>query len=288
MGIRLAYSTLGTPGATLDDLLRLSAASGVRAVELRVGEGELVRPDMPLTEASATGRRLRDAGITVLALSSYVRICATADPDMPVPVGGDAVSTDLDRHLRLAAAVGAGGVRVFPQDDTPAAPASDGSPVDGGTPGEKRAAVRLQAVRPTIGETGVNVLVETHDSHRTGKDLARLLDLADVPGVLALWDTAHSWAAGEALADTFDLLAPRLAHIQIKDVSAGQDPTPLPLGTGNFPINDLGRMLSAAAWNGWASLEWERAWHPELPPLSDALATLPHWAGSLLEKEGPH
>jgi hypothetical protein len=41
-------------------------------------------------------------------------------------------------------------------------------------------------------------------------------------------------------------------------------------GNGEFPMSSLQRIL-AAEFSGAVSLEWEKLWHPYLPPLDDAL-----------------
>jgi sugar phosphate isomerase/epimerase len=266
--IDLAFSTLGQPGMSFDDLLDLTRASGARGIELRVADGELIDVHTGLDEAVELGARFADSGIVVIALASYVRLCREGTR-----------AEDLAAHLRLAQAVGAGGVRVFPA----AAPRDVG--VSSVSPGEERAAALVEAVAPVISETEVTVLVESHDSHRSARDIVRLLDTIDAPGVAALWDTAHTWAAGESPAQSFGLLDGRLAHLQVKDVASREHPVPVPLGSGAYPVADLADVLRAADWSGWASLEWERAWHPELPPLTDALSTIRPWAAPLFRTD---
>lgn len=43
-------------------------------------------------------------------------------------------------------------------------------------------------------------------------------------------------------------------------------------GQGEFPMPALRRVLEAGGYAGVLSLEWERMWHPALPPLDEALA----------------
>lgn len=273
MGAQLDYgfSTLGEPGIPLVRIIELSRQDAAGGVELRVADGELLHPSMSLDAATDIGRELAAAGVTVLAISSYVALCAPADK---ASHDADAQpDAGLAWHLQLAARVGARGVRVFMKGDEP----------DFAT-AEFRGAARLRSVAEVSRRTGVRVLVETHDSHPTGHEIARFLERSgvtpDVTGVI--WDTAHSWAAGESPAESLEALGPWLAHLQIKDVAHRADPFPVEPGAGSYPIDELADAVATRGWRGWAVLEWERAWYPELGSLAEALPTAREWAAALL------
>src|SRR5690606_4376149 len=94
--------------------------------------------------------RIETAGLEISALAGYVGICEPG-PDEPVI---DALIADL----RLAADLGAPGVRVFPRGGDPSVGAR-----------------RLEAVSGTAADLGRRVLVETHDEMATGAAVAALL-----------------------------------------------------------------------------------------------------------------
>lgn len=176
---------------------------------------------------------------------------AAPGPDGPVGAA-------LLAHLRLAADLGAPAVRVFPRGgEGPAAGA------------DLRAVRRLAAVADTAGRLGVRILVETHDSHPTGRAVARLLDPLPHPAVGALWDVMHTVLAGEPPAATAAALGPRLGHLQVKDLVSPDDRTPLPLGSGVLPVPAALRLLPPG---GWACWEYEAPWHPSTAPLPPLLA----------------
>ena len=274
----LGFSTLGQSGATLDEIIELAARHDAPGVELRTADDELVHVGMTDAAADTVATRLRDAGVRILALSSYVGLCEEGGSGP-----SDPVADDLAAHLRLAARLGAAGVRVFMRD-------ADAADADGAalSAGERQAIRRLRSVSELIAETGVPVLVETHDSHSAASRVARFMTAADteVPGhgAKVLWDTAHTWAYGEDPAVSFAMLAPWLAHLQIKDAATRVEPTPVALGAGSYPIGDLVAVLDRADWRGPVVLEWERKWHPELPPLDAALDAIRAWAHPLFEQ----
>ena len=90
----------------------------------------------------------------------------------------------------------------------------------------------------------------------------------------ALWDAVHPWRQGESPARTRAVLGDYLGYFQLKDARAA-DPTPLPPGDGEVPLAECAGVLQA--WSGWVSLEWERAWYPDIAPVENALDAASRW-----------
>jgi sugar phosphate isomerase/epimerase len=259
----IAFATLGCPGLPLEEVIALASAHGCTGVEFRYADGEPVHPGLSTSEIQAVGRRLTDAGITPVALDSYVRVAAEGPAD-------EEVVADLHRHIEVAAVLGAGFVRVFPGGGEPKPAVNE------------RAARRLAAVADAAREAGVGVLLETHDSHRRGQDAARVLSraaelsgLSTVDGTPlgAIWDVMHTWLGGETPTESAVALAPWLGYVQLKDIPGPEDRTPVAPGAGVLPLRDVLAELRQRDYSGWVSLEYERAWHPEIPPLADILPT---------------
>lgn len=116
--------------------------------------------------------------------------------------------------------------------------------------------------------------VETHDSLVTKSSLAKLVALT--PDVAILWDTHNAWRlGGQSPAQLWPEISQNVVHIYVKDSVSRPSSTPpytyvLP-GDGEFAMEELMEAL-AGGYHGMLSLEWERQWHPTLPPLADALA----------------
>ncbi|WP_329562145.1 sugar phosphate isomerase/epimerase family protein [Kitasatospora sp. NBC_01266] len=249
--MRLAFSTLGLPGRPLAEVLRLAASHGWAGLELRCAPGEPVHPEMTAAERSAAARALWRAGVTPLALAGYAAVAAPGEDARPV--------AELRGQLRLAADLGARHLRVFPRGgDAPAVGA------------DRRAARRLAAVADEAESLGVRILLETHDSHRAGRDVARVLELVDHPAVGALWDVLHTWLAGESPAVSHAALAPSLGYVQVKDVAGPDDLTPLPLGAGVLPLAECLGLLPPECWVSW---EYEAPWFPSAAPLDGLLGS---------------
>ncbi|GAB2681087.1 sugar phosphate isomerase/epimerase family protein [Kribbella swartbergensis] len=252
--MRLAFSTLGCPGAPLDHVLELAKGNDISGLELRAADEEFTHTGLTSAQRRELRSRIEDAGLEILAISSYVKLCAVEDQP-------------LEAHLELAADLGARGVRVFPGDD-------DAGTTDGPSAGEIRALDRV-----TSAPTEVRILLETHDSHSAGAKMAAFCTLldTDVPGHNAkvIWDSAHTWSHGETPAQSFQLLKPWLEFVQIKETDSKQQFRPVAIGTGDFPIHDLLTTLEGTDYP--LSLEWELKWHPHLPPLEETLPAAQSW-----------
>lgn len=257
---RLGFSTLGTPGASADEVVDLARRGGFEAVEVRIGDDESIGLDSGVDARARWRATLHAAGLRILSVNGYFRTSATES----------VLPQQLEALIGLAGDLGAGGVRLFVGDESDAA-----QPL---SPGEVRSAQLLQSAAPLADRAGVDLLLETHDSHPTAERMLRILDALESPvsqrRVRVIWDTAHSWCAGEAFDTTRDALADRVAWVQVKDVRSRADPTPVALGTGEFPIGELCTALSD---DTLLVLEWERRWHPELPPLEDVGPELRSW-----------
>ncbi|MET9361871.1 sugar phosphate isomerase/epimerase family protein [Streptomyces sp. NPDC006632] len=241
--MKLALSTLGLPGIPMPTVARLAATTGYHGVELRAHPEEPVHPGIGADERAATARQFKDHGIRILAVAGYARVAQPLTPH------------ELPELVRLAHDLGAAYVRVFPGgDNTPAA--------------TERAVQQLADAAELARESNVRILLETHDSHRTGRAAAAVLDRVGDTGVGALWDVMHTWLGGESPAESFAHLSPHLGYTQVKDIASAEDTTPLPLGTGVLP---LAACLSLLPQDGWVCWEYEQRWYPEAAPLPGLL-----------------
>ncbi|ACQ79177.1 Xylose isomerase domain protein TIM barrel [Beutenbergia cavernae DSM 12333] len=256
----LGFSTLGVPGASAGDIVALATRVGFDAVELRIGDDEQIGLHSSTAERAQWRDAFDGAGVRILSVNTYLATSSTR-PDLMV---------DLEASIQLAHDVGAGGVRLFVGDE----------PYDGGglSPGERRSVRLLDGGAESADHAGVDLLLETHDSHPTAARVRRILDALESPvgrrRVGVIWDAVHSWAAGEGFGATRAGLAGWLAWVQVKDVRRISDPAPVALGAGSFPIGECCSALDA---DTLVVLEWERRWHSELSPLERAASGMRAW-----------
>ena len=242
----LCFSTLGCGELDLEDVLALAARRHVPAVELRTlgGHNDLAAY-LQRNYGTPDGLRavVAASGNSIASLDSSVNLIGATD----------ASRHDLLALLPWAIAAGAAGIRVF----------------DGGESGD---AAELASVAPLLDwwrdlGTPVTLLIETHDALARPDALQVFLDL--YPDANILWDTHHTWKEGNELpAATWARLRGRTSHLHVKDSGPLGH---LPPGNGAFPFGELIGALSRDGFDGVISLEWERHWFPELPPLEVAL-----------------
>ncbi|WP_175410262.1 sugar phosphate isomerase/epimerase [Streptomyces sp. TRM64462] len=250
--MRYAFSTLGVPGMPVTDAVRLAAGAGYDGVELRAHPEEPVHPGLVAHERRAVVAEFARAGVEILGVAGYARVAQAGD-DEPV-------YEELHRLLYLAADLGAPYVRVFPGGGDQPRDAADAT-----------AARRLGAAAEVAAEAGVRVLLENHDSHPTGADVARVVAAVGHHHVGALWDVLHAWRAGEAPARTYGLLEPYLGYVQVKDCVSREDTTPVALGAGALPLGECLAPVAAHA-DAWVCWEYEKRWYPRVPDLAGLLA----------------
>ncbi|MGW3804841.1 sugar phosphate isomerase/epimerase family protein [Streptomyces clavifer] len=248
--MKLAFSTLGVPGLPVADVVRLAAEHGYQGVELRTHPEEPVHPGLTPAERAVVVEEFKGGGVEILTLAGYVRVAAEGD-DAPV-------LAELAELVELARDLGAAHVRVFPggggQDPAEA---------------DATAARRLGAAAPHAADMGVRILLETHDSHRAGADVARVVGTVGHGRIGALWDVMHTWLADEEPVASHAVLAPHLGYVQVKDIASAEDTAPLALGDGVLPLKACLDVLDADTWVCW---EYEKRWHPGAPELPGLLA----------------
>ncbi|MBA2950398.1 sugar phosphate isomerase/epimerase family protein [Streptomyces himalayensis] len=251
--MKLAFSTLGVPGLPIADVVRLAAEHCYHGVELRAHEEEPVHPGIGLTERADVAAEFKSAGIQILGIAGYARVAA--------PGADEPVLTEIRGLLELARDLGAPFIRVFP----------GGGTKQTAEEADATAARRLGTAVEYAGDLGVRILLETHDSHRTGAAATRVLGQVGHRRLGALWDVMHTWLGGEQPSETYAALSPYLGYVQVKDIASAEDTTPLPLGSGVLPLTECVEVLMRNGWDGWLCWEYEKRWYEAAAPLPGLL-----------------
>ncbi|MFQ3620971.1 MAG: sugar phosphate isomerase/epimerase family protein [Spirochaetales bacterium] len=252
--MRLSFSTLGCPSYSIDAVLNLARKEGYEGVALRTLRNQVMLPE--LSEFSPEGigetaKKFREAKIAVSCVMSGVHFNATDREEWRYQL------QVAKTYLEIAQALEAPSIRVFGGSLTP-----DTDP-------QKILPRVVEGLRQTSewGEKkGVYVLLETHDSFSTGKQVRKLLESVSHSYLGVVWDFLHSLRFGETPEETWNLLGPWVKDVHIKDsaaYSAESFDLKLP-GKGNLPIPKILSLLNNQSYRQWLTFEWEKAWHPEI------------------------
>lgn len=257
--MRRCFSSLGCAELSLEQTFALAVRHDVPLVELRALNGTV---DLAATFAAAYGSpdglagwlRANETPVAIVAFNASLKL-----------VGGSAAErTQLEGLAPWADAAGVRWLRVF----------------DGGKTADE---VEFAAAEETLRwwrdlrkarGWRVDLMVETHDALFTAAAISRFV--TRLPGTAILWDAHHTWRkGGEDPLVTWAGVRRHVVHVHVKDsiaVPSARHPFTYVLpGDGDFPCAPLLAAMAADRFAGAVSLEWERLWHPYLPPLEEAL-----------------
>jgi len=260
----LAFSTLGCPDWSWDQILTFAQKSGFSGIELR-GIGPdldiLSSPVFSKSQRKGTLRQLNDAGIQLFNLGSSAHLHAH-DPKVR--------AEQLDhakRYLDLAMEMNCRFVRVFP----------DHFPV-----GYTREAT-LEQIKSGLTELSnhihgskTRVLLETHGEVVASPMLANIMQEVNRKEVGLIWDPFNMWIkTQEDVAAMYHNLKPWIRHVHLKDARVSATGfTYVLCGQGDFALDKVVQILQKDKYSGYYSLEWEKKWHPTIAPPEEAF---PHF-----------
>jgi sugar phosphate isomerase/epimerase len=260
------FSTLGCPNLGLAEVFALARARRVASVELRALNGTIdLIAEFKRVFGSSGGIKAwsADQPVRVAMIGTSFRLRGSSAEDREA----------LLAFVEWAEALGASWLRVFDGCEAGAA----------GEIAEAAATLAWWTSERQRRGFAVDLATETHDA--TAQPAALKAFLAAAPGCRILWDAHHTWRrGGEAPQETWAYLRPHVIHVHFKDsVTApgvGEGYAYVPPGDGEFPLGELIDGLTADRYAGALCLEWERLWHPLLPPIEAALDRLdrfPWW-----------
>jgi sugar phosphate isomerase/epimerase len=271
--LRIAFSTLAFPNASLAEATALGRSWGYAGVELRLIDGQLIDSSMSAAERVRVKQTIAAACLPIVCVGSSIIL------------SGEEAGPELRRFLELANDWESPLVRVY------------GGPL-AEEPGTRRtqmeaAAGVLQEATPLAERFGVAVAIETHDSFSASSVVAELLAMVQSKWVGALWDTHHPHRMGERPAEVYEHIGPRVLHVQVKDarlsVAHKGGWQLVPLGEGEVPVQEIIRLLAAGGYGGYISVEWEKYWHPEIEEpeiaLPQQLKVLQEWVKDLARED---
>ncbi|MDR3313297.1 MAG: AMP-binding protein [Oscillospiraceae bacterium] len=250
--MKLAFSSLGCPELSWQDMTSLAKDYGFHGIELRGYEGT------PAEELLRALGKLRTGRLEIS--------CVSAFHSLQYPAKRAQALVEARNAIALAKALGAGFVRIL--GDRTAEPCD---PVD-----DAEVAEAVRSLLPLAEESGVTLLIESNGAFSDTKRLAALLATLGSDSVGALWDLHHPYRfGGESPAETVANLGAFIKYVHCKDslVTDGKVQYKM-MGEGDLPMEGFFRALRSINYEGYLSLEWLKRYAPEL---EEAGVVFPHF-----------
>jgi sugar phosphate isomerase/epimerase len=268
--MKLSFSTLGCPTWSISEITQNAHKWGYHAADIRGIQGEMDLTKIPALNAdrAATLKAFADNELAIAMLNTSCRFTSpdAAERSQNLEAGKAAID--------LCTKVNSGMIRVF------------GGPIREGVDKDEACGWVVENLK-RLGDYGAEkkivVTVETHDDFTDTYLMRDILERTDHDYVRVLWDVHHPFrTCGQSMQECWDNLGKYVAHTHFKDSKL--DPSLKSgfryclMGEGNVPNIEAVKLLKAAGYDGYLSLEWEKGWHDYLP---DASIAFPQYAETM-------
>jgi len=267
--MKFAFSTVSCPAWDFETIVARAAEYGYDGVEIRAfsNESVLTAANVFLSDPQKVRRLFAEKNIEICCLASSIAMMQEKKRDR-------AVADDLRRHIDTAQQIGCPIVKIF---DTQV------------RPGRSRATTGialsnwLMPLADYAAERGVIIAIENALSFRNAKELWGIVDRMNHPSVGIAWDLFNAAMVGEGPAYSVPTLNSKIVYTQVKDAKLGPlGATLTRIGEGDVKVRDFLRRLRGVGYEGYVTVEWEKAWLPNLAEpeeiLPQAIETLRGWA----------
>lgn len=244
--IKLAFSTLGCPDWSFDDIVTMASDLGYDAIEIRGIARDMsapsAKPFLP-ENIDRTKARLEKLNLSISCLTSGVRLNETYRIESHM--------ADGKAYIDLADKLGVEFVRVI----------GDSGPNPTDVPFDDVAA-RLKELAEYADGTNVTILIENNGAFAKSDLMLELLNKVGKDNVAVLWDINHPIRFfGESIEETYEKLGDRVKYFHIKDsLEVDGNIEYQMIGKGDLPIVELVALLKEKGYDGYLSLEWLKRW----------------------------
>ncbi len=248
--MKLAFSTLGCPGWSWDEIYATAKDLGMAGIEIRGIENEMFAPKTkPFCKehVAKTVEKLRHSGMEIPMLTTGAELGLAGRQKEAVK--------EAEAYINLASEIACPYIRVLitknPQPET------------------ADRALFIDAYKHLCDyakEKNVTPLVETNGIFANTKELAETLYRVGSSNSGVLWDIHHPYRFfGETPAQTYQNLGGKIKYIHVKDSASVDGAVQYRMmGYGDVPIFDSLKILKENGYTGFVSFEWLKRWNKEL------------------------
>lgn len=248
--MKLAFSTVGCPDWSFEEIFVTAKDLGYGAIEIRGIGREIYAPKLKIFSGQRleqTKQKLAKAGLSVPVFASNAVV--------GVPQIAESGKIEAFEYIDAASAAGVPFVRVL------ISPRPDPDVIDINT------AVSIYSEICEYAESKkVTPLIETNGVFAESKALREFISKIASGNKGVLWDINHPCRFfSETAQQTFDNIGEYVKYMHIKDsVSEAGRIVYKMMGHGDLPVRGILKLMSGAGYGGFLSLEWTKRWQPEL------------------------
>jgi sugar phosphate isomerase/epimerase len=277
--MKFAFSTVSCPKWDFETIVSRAREYGYDGVEIRgfLNESLLTSANVFVTDPNKVHDVFERGGVNIACLASSIAMDqGGAAWKFWRGTDNDRKSTELRTFIDTAHRLGCPLVKIF---DTQV------------RPGQSRDSAGvalgdwLLPLADYAAERDVVILIENALSFRSAKEMWSILDRLQHPSIACCWDVFNAALVGESPYFSVPVLNSKIAYTQVKDAKLGTlGATYCKLGEGDVPVEKFVTRLMGVGYNGYITMEWEKAWLPGLAEpeeiLPDAIQKLRKWAAS--------
>ena len=277
--MKFAFSTVSCPKWDFETIVARAREYGYDGVEVRgfLNESILTSANVFLSDPRKVQRTFDAGGVKIACLASSIAM-EQAHPAWQLwrrsPNGRHAA--ELRTFIDTAHELGCPLVKIFDSQVRPGQ-TRDGAGVALGD--------WLLPLADYAADRDVVIVIENALSFRAAKEMWSILDRLQHPSVACCWDVFNAAMIGESPYFSVPVLNSKIAYTQVKDAKFGAlGATYCKLGEGDVPVEKFVTRLMGVGYNGYVTVEWEKAWLPGLAEpeevLPDAITKLRKWAAT--------
>lgn len=279
--MKLAFSSVASPGWDLVTMVEKAREYGYQGLELRGLEGQMYLPVAPQLAANPgrVGKLMRDAGVELICLATsnafHMRDRREVEEN----------KAQVREYIDLAQKLGCPFVRVFGAELPRARLWILGHERRELVLG--RIAAALKELADYAAARRVTLLIENSGDFTDSVAMWYLVDAANSPAVRCCWNPMAARLRGERPTLSIPRLGARIGLVHVTDAKfegRSFDSYVLP-GQGNVEIPRLVQLLKGIAYRGFLVFEWPKLWTPSLADPDRSLPAAAKYLKGLLDEK---
>jgi len=265
--MKIAFSTLGCPEWTWEDIYSMAGDIGFDGIELRGLGNEISSYNAKPFLFENIGNTVDKLNAMNLKISCVSSSCCVKNISY-----SEKTLSEGFKSIDLASKLKSEYVRVL----------ADLEPHETGEVNENVVLESILKLADYAEEKNVIILIETNGLYANSVTLKNLIEKINHNNVAVLWDIHHPYRhMGEEVEFTYNNLKKWIKYLHVKDsdIKDGKIRYKM-MGEGTLPVVKALELLKNDGFEGFVSLEWVKRWSRDI---EDAAIVFPHFANYMNE-----